>query len=77
MEVYGGKGQVQQHNQDKRSGLGLVGYIIWKLNAKLVVWVSSDIGIHLDLSLMSSYSSQITLYRSLHVCWQSILESII
>ena len=37
--------------------------------------ISLDIGIHLDSSLMSSYSSQITLYRSLHAYQQSILES--
>ena len=34
-------------------------------------------GIYSDLSLVSSYPSQITLYRSLHICWQLILESII
>ena len=39
--------------------------------------MSSDVGIHSDLSLESSYPSQITLYRSLHACWQSILESTI
>ena len=31
-------------------------------------------GIYLDLSLVSLYPSQITLYKSLHVHWQSILE---
>jgi len=30
--------------------------------------VSLDMGIHLDLSPVSLYSSQITLYRSLHTC---------
>ena len=34
-------------------------------------------GIHSDSSPVSSYSSQITLYRSLHACWQLILESTI
>ena len=33
--------------------------------------------IHSDLSLMFSYPSQITLYRSLHTHQQSILESTI
>ena len=33
--------------------------------------------IHLDLSLVFSYPSQITLYRSLHICQQLILESTI
>jgi len=39
--------------------------------------VSSDVGIHSDSSLVSSYSSQITFYRSLHAHQQSILESTI
>jgi len=39
--------------------------------------VSSDVGIHSDLSPVSSYPSQIILYRSLHACWQLILESTI
>ena len=34
-------------------------------------------GIHLDLSPVSSYPSQITLYRSLYACRQLILESTI
>ena len=34
-------------------------------------------GIHSDSSPVSSYPSQITLYRSLHAHWQSILESTI
>ena len=37
--------------------------------------MSSDVEIHLDLSLVSSSSSQITLYKSLHACQQSILKS--
>ena len=36
-----------------------------------------DVEIHLDLSPVSSYPSQITLYRSLHAHWRSILESTI
>jgi len=39
--------------------------------------VSSDAEIHSDLSPVSSYPSQIILYRSLHICQQSILESTI
>jgi len=39
--------------------------------------VSLDAGIHLDSSPMSSYPSQIILYRSLHACRQLILESTI
>ena len=39
--------------------------------------MSSDVGIHSDLSPVSSYSSQSTLYRSLHAHQQSILESTI
>ena len=34
-------------------------------------------GIHSDSSSVFSYPSQITLYRNLHACWQSILESTI
>ena len=37
----------------------------------------SDVGIYLDLSPVSSYPSQITLYKSLHAYWQLILESTI
>ena len=37
--------------------------------------MSLDVEIHLDLSLVSSSSSQITLYKSLHACQQSILKS--
>ena len=43
----------------KESRLGLVEYIIWKLDTKLVAWVSSDIEIYSDLSSVFSYSSQI------------------
>ena len=39
--------------------------------------MSSDTEIYLDLSLVSLYPSQITLYRSLHAHWQLILESTI
>ena len=39
--------------------------------------MSSDVGIHSDLSPVSSYPSQITLYRSLHARQQLILESTI
>ena len=39
--------------------------------------MSLDIGIYSDLSSVSLYSSQIILYKSLHVCWKSILESTI
>jgi len=37
----------------------------------------SDVGIYSDLSLISLYSSQIILYRSMHAHQQSILESTI
>ena len=73
----GGKEQVQQCNQDSRRELGLAGYAIWKLDTKLVAWVSSDVEIYSDSSPVSSYPSQIILYRSLHACRQSILESTI
>ena len=33
--------------------------------------------IYLDSSSVSLYPSQITLYKNLHACWQSILESTI
>ena len=66
LKVYGDRGQMQQHDQDKESGPGLAKYVIWKLDTKLVVWVSSNIEIYSDLSLVSSYPSQITLYGSLH-----------
>ena len=58
-----------------RTRLG--GYAMWKSDTKLAAWVSSDTGIHLNSYPVSSYPSQITLYRSLHACWQSILESTI
>ena len=70
----GGRGQMQQYVQDNKRGLGLAGYAMWKLDTKLVAWVSSDAEIHLDLSPVSSYPSQITLYRSLHAYRQLILE---
>ena len=70
-------GQMQQHDQDNRRGLGLVRYVIWKSDTKLAAWKSLDIGIHSDSSPMSSYSSQITLYRSLHACQRLIFESTI
>ena len=75
--MHEGKGQMQQCDQDNGRELGLVGYVMWKSDTKSVAWVSSDTEIHLDLSLVSSYSSQITLYRSLHAHQQSILESTI
>jgi len=77
LEMYGDRGQMQQHVQDNRRGLGLVGYAMWKLDTKLVAWMSLDAGIYSDLSLVSSYPSQIILCRSLHACWWSILESTI
>ena len=39
--------------------------------------MSSNAEIHSDSSSVSLYPSQITLYRSLHACQQSILESTI
>jgi len=50
---------------------------MWKSDTKSEVWVSSDVGIYSDSSPVSSYPSQITLYRSLHAHQQSILESTI
>ena len=32
--MHEGKGQVQQHNQDKGSGSGLAGYAMWKSATK-------------------------------------------
>ena len=75
--MHGGKRQVQQYDQDKERGLDLAGYAMWKSDTKLAAWVSLDVGIHLDSSPVSSYPSQITLYRSLHAHQQSILESTI
>ena len=34
-KIHGDRRQVQQCNQDKDSGLGLVGYAMWKLATKL------------------------------------------
>ena len=39
--------------------------------------MSLGVEIHSDSSPVSSHPSQITLYRSLHACQQSILESTI
>ena len=64
--MHRGRGQVQQCDQDNGSEPGLARYMMWKSDTKLVVWVSSDVEIHLDLSSVSSYPSQITLYRSLY-----------
>ena len=75
--MYGGRGQMQQHDQDNERGLGLVRYAIWKSDIKLAAWESSDAEIYSDLSLVSSYPSQITLYRSLYAHQRSILESTI
>ena len=69
--------QMQQCVQDNERGPGLAGYAMWKSDTKSVAWVSLDAGIHSDLSPVSSYPSQITLYRSLHAHRQSILESTI
>jgi len=68
---------MQQHDQDNGRGPGLAGYAMWKSDTKSVVWVSSDVGIYLDLHPVSSYLSQITLYRSLDAHQQLILESTI
>jgi len=67
----------KQCDQDNGRGLSLVEYVMWKSDTKSVEWVSSDVEIHLDLSSVSSYPSQITLYRSLHAYQQLILESTI
>jgi len=53
--MHGGKGQMQQHDQDNGRGPGLAGYAMWKSDTKLVARVSSDVGIHLDSSPVSSY----------------------
>ena len=71
------QGTMQQHVQDNKREPGLVRYAMWKSDTKSAAWVSSDVGIYLDSSPVSSYPSQITLYRSLHACRQSILESTI
>jgi len=67
----------KQYDQDKGSGPGLVGYAMWKSATKLKAWVSSNAEIYSDLSPVSSYPSQIILYRSLHAYQQSILKSTI
>jgi len=72
--MYIGRGQVQQCDQSNRSRLDLAEYVMWKSHTKLATWVSLDVGIHLDSSSVSSYPSQITLYRSLHAHQQSILK---
>ena len=75
--MHGDREKMQQYDQDNRRGLGLVGYAMWKSDTKSAAWVSSNAGIHSDSSPVSSYSSQITLDRSLHARRQSILESTI
>ena len=75
--MHGDREKMQQHDQDNGRGPGLAGYAMWKSDTKSAAWVSSDAGIHSDSSPVSSYPSQITLYRSLHACRQSILESTI
>ena len=75
--MHGSREQMQQCDQDNGRGLGLAGYVIWKLDTKLAAWESSDVEIHSDSSTVSSYPNQITLYRSLHACQWSILESTI
>ena len=77
LEMHRDRRQIQQYNQNNGRGLGLAEYTMWKLDTKSVAWVSLDVEIYLDLSLVSLYPSQITLYRSLHACWRSILESTI
>ena len=73
----GGRGQMQQCDQDNGRGPGLAGYVIWKSDTKSAAWESLNVGIYLDSSPVSSYSSQITLYRSLHAHWRLIFESTI
>ena len=77
LEMHRDRRQIQQYNQNNGRGLGLAEYTMWKLNTKSVAWVSLDVEIYLDLSLVSLYPSQITLYRSLHAYQQSILKSTI
>ena len=72
--MHGDRGEVQQHDQNKGSRPG---YMMWKSDTKSEVWISSNMGIYSDSSPVSSYPSQITLYRSLHARQQSILESTI
>jgi len=33
--MHGGRGQMQQHNQDNGRGLGLAEYVMWKSDTKL------------------------------------------
>ena len=73
----GGRGQIQQYDQDNGREPGLAEYVMWKLNTKSAVWVSSDTEIYSDLSSVSLYSNQITLYRSLYTYQWSILKSTI
>jgi len=75
--MHRGREQMEQHDQNNESGLGLAEYMMWKSDTKSMAWVSLDVGIYSDSSLVSSYPSQITLYRSLHAHWQLILESTI
>ena len=77
LEMHGDREQMQQCVQNNGRGPGLVGYAMWKSDTKSAAWVSSDVEIYLDSSLVSSYFNQITLYRSLHAHQQSILESTI
>ena len=50
---------------------------MWKSDTKSAAGESLDAGIHSDSSPVSSDPRQITLYRSLHACRRSILESTI
>jgi len=75
--MHGGRGQMQQCFQNNGRGPGLVGYAMWKSDTKSAAWESLDAEIHSDSSPVSSYPSQITLYRSLHARQRSILESTI
>jgi len=68
---------MQQGVQDNERGPGLAEYAMWKSDTKSAAWVSLNVKIYLDLSPVSLYPSQITLYRSLHARQQSILESTI
>ena len=75
--MHGGREQIQQRIQDNGRELGLVGYAMWKSDTKSEAWVSLDAGIHSDLSPVSLYPSQITLYKSLYAYQWLILESTI
>ena len=77
LEMHRDREQMQQCVQDNGRGPGLAGYAMWKSDTKSAAWESSDMRIHSDSSPVSSYPSQITLYRSLHACQRSILESTI